>query len=112
WSEPGEAEYRQAKLLIDRVPSLERIRFANSGTETVMMAIKLAREFTGRSKIAKFEGQYHGYYDYMQVSVGTPPDMWGPDDAPASVAMSGGLSQNVLDDGVVLPWHNAQLGAP
>lgn len=71
WSEPGEAEYEHAKLLTGRVPSLERIRFANSGTEAVMMAIKLAREFTGRRLVAKFEGHYHGYYDYMQVSVGS-----------------------------------------
>src|SRR3954451_14035216 len=59
WSEPGEAEYLLARLLIDRVPSLERIRFANSGTEAVMLAVKLAREYTGRSLVAKFEGHYH-----------------------------------------------------
>jgi glutamate-1-semialdehyde 2,1-aminomutase len=108
WSEPGEAEHRLAQLLIDRVPSVERLRFANSGTEAVMMAIKLAREFTGRSRVAKFEGHYHGYYDYVQVSVASPPNAWGPDDAPASVASSGGLSQHVLDDVVVLPWNNAE----
>lgn len=106
WSEPGEAEYHLAQLLMSRVPSLERIRFANSGTEAVMMAIKLAREFTGRSRLAKFEGHYHGYYDYVQVSVATPPEVWGTDDAPSSVAVSGGLATSVTDDVVVLPWNN------
>lgn len=108
WSEPGEAEYHLAQLLMSRVPSLERIRFANSGTEAVMMAIKLAREFTGRSRLAKFEGHYHGYYDYVQVSVATPPAVWGADDEPASVAVSGGLARSVTDDVVVLPWNNRE----
>ncbi len=111
WSEPGEAEYHLAQLLIGRVPSLERIRFANSGTEAVMMAIKLAREFTGRSKLAKFEGHYHGYYDYVQVSVGSPPDAWGPDEAPATVAVSGGIAPSALDEVVVLPWNNREATA-
>ncbi len=108
WSEPGEAEYNLARLLVDRVPSLERIRFANSGTEAVMMAIKLAREFTGRSLVAKFEGHYHGYYDYMQVSVGSPANAWGADDAPTSVAMSGGLSPSVTNEVIVIPWNDAE----
>jgi len=108
WSEPGEAEYQLAQLLTARVPSLERIRFANSGTEAVMMAIKLAREFTGRGKVAKFEGHYHGYYDYVQISVGTPPDVWGPDDAPATVPVSGGLAPSALHEVIVLPWNNRE----
>src|SRR3989454_8933191 len=51
-----------ARLLVERVAGVERIRFANSGTEAVMMAIKAARAYTGRDRIAKFEGAYHGYY--------------------------------------------------
>jgi glutamate-1-semialdehyde 2,1-aminomutase len=106
WSEPGEAECRLAKLLTDRVATLDRIRFANSGTEAVMMAIKIAREFSGRAKLAKFEGHYHGYYDYVQTSVGSPVDKWGPDDAPATIAMSGGIAPGVLADVVVMPWND------
>ncbi|MBL8959611.1 MAG: aspartate aminotransferase family protein [Gemmatimonadetes bacterium] len=108
WSEPGEAEWRLAQLMVDRVASVERIRFANSGTEAVMMAIKLAREFTGRSVLAKFEGHYHGYYDYVQVSVATPPDRWGPDDAPATVPVSGGLAESVVGEVLVLPWNRPE----
>lgn len=106
WSEPGEAEFLLAQHLIERVPSLQRIRFANSGTEAVMMAVKIAREFTGRTKLAKFEGHYHGYYDYVQVSVGTPPNAWGPDDAPATVAMSGGIAPSAMQEVLVLPWND------
>ena len=68
FSEPSEPEVRLARLMIERVESVEKVRFSNSGTEAVMMAIKLARAYTGRSRIAKFEGFYHGYYDYVQVS--------------------------------------------
>src|SRR5262245_10558327 len=97
WSEPGEAEVDLARLMIDRVPSLERIRFSNSGTEAVMFAIKLAREFTGRSKIGKFEGFYHGYYDYVQVSFASTATNWGPEETPASTVSSGGLASGVTD---------------
>lgn len=73
-----------------------------------MLAVKLAREFTGRARLARFEGHYHGYYDYVQVSVATPPDAWGDDDAPASVAASGGLAPSVTSDVLVLPWNNRE----
>src|SRR5438067_9286497 len=60
---PTEAEVRLAELLVERVDSLEQIRFTNSGTEAVMMAVQAARAFTGRSKVARFDGFYHGAYD-------------------------------------------------
>jgi glutamate-1-semialdehyde 2,1-aminomutase len=67
FSFPTENEVRLAELLVERVPSLEHLRFTNSGSEAVMMAIQAARAFTGRSKIARFEGCYHGSYDYADV---------------------------------------------
>ena len=106
FSEPVEAEIRLAELLIDRVDSVEKIRFANSGTEAIMLAVKLARAFTGRSAVAKFEGFYHGYYDYMQVSYQSRPDTWGDPGSPASVASSGGLSDTVKDEIVTLPFND------
>ena len=66
FSEPAEPEIALAGRIVERVPSVQRIHFRSSGTEAVMMAIKLARAFTGRHAIAKFEGAYHGYYDYVQ----------------------------------------------
>lgn len=106
WSEPGEAEVALAALMVSRVKSLEKIRFANSGTEAVMLGVKLAREHTGRDKVAKFEGFYHGYYDYVQVSVRSSPANWGPADEPASTANSGGLSSSVLGEVVTFPFND------
>jgi glutamate-1-semialdehyde 2,1-aminomutase len=106
FSEPSEPEVELAKLMVERVRTIEKIRFANSGTEAVMLAMKLARAFTGRSRIAKFEGIYHGYYDYVQVSYSSTPDDWGPADEPASVADSGGLAASVTGDVLVLPYND------
>lgn len=106
FSEPAEPEVRLARLLVERIPSIEKIRFANSGTEAVMMSVKLARAFTGRSRIAKFEGFYHGYYDYVQVSYNSGPSNWGSEAEPASVPSSGGLADSVVDDVLVLPFND------
>jgi glutamate-1-semialdehyde 2,1-aminomutase len=99
-------EVALAELLCQRVPGLERIRFGNSGTESIMMAIKAARAFTGRDRIAKFEGAYHGYYDDVQVSFSSTPANWGPDDAPASVPSSGGIPKHRVLETLVLPWND------
>ena len=104
---PTEAEVRLAELLVERVPSIERIRFTNSGTEAVMMAIQAARAFTGRSKIAKFEGCYHGAYDYAEVSVGPAVEAAGDPSAPRSVAESAGVARSVADEVLVLPFNDA-----
>jgi glutamate-1-semialdehyde 2,1-aminomutase len=99
-------EVALAELLVSRVPALERVRFGNSGTEAVMMAIKAARAYTGRDRIAKFEGAYHGYYDDVQVSFNSGPANWGPDDAPASVPSSGGIPKHRVLETLVLPWND------
>jgi len=101
------AELELAKLMLDRVPGMEKIRFGNSGTEAIMMAIKAARAYTGRDRIAKFEGAYHGYYDDIQVSSGSKPPEWGPEDAPASVPSSGGIPGHRVKETLVLPWNDA-----
>jgi glutamate-1-semialdehyde 2,1-aminomutase len=101
---PEESEFRLAELLCERVPSIEQIRFANTGTEAVMTAIKGARAYAEKPKIAKIEGAYHGSYDYAEVSLASDPQNWGQGD-PAAVAYSRGVPRGVLDDVVVLP-HN------
>ncbi|MCC6627573.1 MAG: aspartate aminotransferase family protein [Chloroflexi bacterium] len=106
FSEPAEQELALARLLVERVPSVEQVHFRSSGTEAVMMAVKLARAFTGRSRIAKFEGFYHGYYDYVQVSFSSTPATWGEPDTPASVPSSGGLAAGLEDDVLVLPFND------
>src|SRR5262245_61693031 len=108
---PTPEEIELAALLVDRLPSVERVRFTNSGTEAVMMAIKAARGFTGRHKIAKFEGAYHGSYDYAEVSLGSNPETWGPPGEPASVAYSRGTPPAVLEDVIVLPFNRGEAAA-
>jgi glutamate-1-semialdehyde 2,1-aminomutase len=66
---PSELEVRLAEVIKSRLPSMELLRFTNSGTEATMQAIRAARAFTGREKIAKFEGSYHGTHDYAAVDV-------------------------------------------
>ncbi len=68
YSMATEAEIRFAEHMCSRAPAFEKIRFVNSGTEAIMSAVKASRAFTGRAKIAKLEGAYHGQYDYAEVS--------------------------------------------
>ena len=68
---PTENEIKLAREVVDRIPSAEMVRFTNSGTEATMSAIRLARGFTGRDKIIKFEGAYHGAHDYVLVKGGS-----------------------------------------
>jgi glutamate-1-semialdehyde 2,1-aminomutase len=102
---PTEHEVNLAELIVERVPSVENIRFTNSGSEAVMMAIKAARAYTGRPKLAKFEGCYHGSYDFAEVSLATPEDLWNDGD-PIAHAYSHGTPQAVLDSVVVLPFND------
>ncbi|MDW6021321.1 aspartate aminotransferase family protein [Mesorhizobium sp. BAC0120] len=101
---PTESELDLAELLCERLPSVEQIRFANSGTEGVMMAIKAARAFTERSKIVKIEGAYHGSYDFAEVSLDSSPANWG--DMPASTPYAKGTPRGVLDDVIAVPFND------
>ena len=103
---PSEPEVRLAEILTARIPTLEVIRFANSGTEATMHAIRVARAFTGRSRIAKFEGAYHGTHDWVLVSVSPDPAQAGSRKRPKSVAWSAGVPPAVLKHVVVLPWND------
>jgi glutamate-1-semialdehyde 2,1-aminomutase len=100
-----EIELEVAELLQKLVPNAERVRFANTGTEAVMAGIRLARGVTGRPKILKFEGHYHGWYDDVLVgSNPLPPDVVG---RPAAYAPdSAGLNRHALDDTLVVPWND------
>jgi len=99
-------EVELATLLCERVPSLDLVRFCNSGTEATMFAMRLARSFTGRPKIARIEGGYHGTHDYAEVSTHPAPAKAGPSDRPTATPDSIGTPQWVLDTSVVLPFNN------
>ena len=100
-------EIELAEEMQRRVPSLERIRFCNSGTEAVMNAIRAAIAFTGKQKIARFEGAYNGTSDHALVSLAPPigPEA-GPAERPCPIRSSVGLS-SAADDVIILPFNNA-----
>lgn len=104
---PTETEIELAELLCLRVQSFDHVRFANSGSEAVMIALKAARARTGRPKIAKCEGAYHGSYDFAEVSLDSSPETWGNAE-PRSVPYSTGTPQGVLDNVVVIPFNRTE----
>jgi glutamate-1-semialdehyde 2,1-aminomutase len=103
-------ELEVAELLQTMVPNAERVRFANTGTEAVMAAIRLARGVTGRPKILKFEGHYHGWHDDLLVSSNAlPTSALGLRTDPVKVSDSSGLNRSALDDTIVVPWNDLDL---
>ncbi len=104
----SEIEVDFAELLRDRVPGFEMLRFVNSGTEAVMAMIKAARAYTGRPKIAKAEGAYHGTYDFAEVSQVANPSNWGDIHNPNSVPLAYGTPRGVLDDVVIFPYNDIE----
>ena len=102
-------EAQLAKKLVDIIPCAELTRFASSGTEAIQAAVRLARAYTGRSKIIKFEGHYHGWTDNVYISVHPPLDAAGDESQPVSVAQSSGQSVPALEEVIALPWNNLDL---
>ena len=107
FANPTGSEIELAELLCARVPFFEHLRFTNTGSEAVMMAIKAARALTGRVKIAKCEGAYHGNYDPVEVSFDSTPENWGGE-VPRSVPYNRGTPNSVLDEVVVLPFNDIE----
>ena len=104
-------EVELATLLCERVPSLDAVRFCNSGTEATMFALRLARAFTGRPKIARMEGGYHGTHDYAEVSTHPEVTVAGPAEAPVAQPDSIGTPAWALDQVVVLPFNDPDAAA-
>lgn len=102
---PSEHEIQLAELIVERVASIEKMRFASSGTEAVMYALRLARLFTGRNTVAKFEGGFHGAYDDCQVSYKLTAEHVSEAAGPVTVLNSAGLEAGVGDRVVVLPFN-------
>ena len=82
-------------------------RFTNSGTEATMDAIRVARGATGRDKIVKVEGGYHGHHDEVMISMKPSAEDAGPPDRPNSVAGTAGIASSVIDDTIVIPYNDA-----
>src|ERR1700757_1216554 len=103
---PAEAE--ASERFRRMVPSAEVVRFANTGSEATMLALRLARAHTGRTKFLKFEGHYHGWYDpYCLSGLSHPIDQLGPPENPSKIPDSEGIPPSVFDDVIVAPWNDA-----
>jgi len=103
---PCETNADVAELLAARY-NLPMWRFTNSGTEATMDAIRVARGITGRDKIVKVEGGYHGHHDEVMISMKPPVDQAGPADNPTPVPSTAGITQAVLGDTIVIPYNDA-----
>lgn len=103
----AEIEVEVAELIQRMVPNAGRVRFANTGTEATMAAIRLARGYTGRPRFIKFEGHYHGWYDdFLANCHPHPPASLGHPRDPIKIADSSGLNRSALDDTIVVPWND------
>ncbi len=103
------AEASLARRVCEIVPCAELVRFGVAGSEMDQLALRLARAFTGRPKLVKFEGHYHGWFDTVLVSVAPPLDKAGPEAAPTAYLPTAGQSIPAAADVAVLPWNNLEV---
>ena len=98
---PTEYEVTFAKMLKEAIPSMDKVRFNNSGTEAVMTTIRVARAYTGRTKIMKFAGCYHGHFDLVLVAAGSGPATLGTPD-------SAGVTTSTAEEVITIPFNNPE----
>ena len=98
---PNPYEVDMARLIVDWVPSVEKVRMVNSGTEATMSSVRLARGFTGRDKVIKFEGCYHGHVDSLLVAAGSGALTHGKPD-------SAGIPSAFAAETIILPYNNIE----
>lgn len=110
FSAPNEDLAKLSKRLTEIIPSAEMVSFQNSGTEVVMYALRLARAYTGRYKIIKFEGQYHGWSDEEKISIDADSvEELGKREQPNKIIHTKGQRLSSADDLIVLPWNDADI---
>lgn len=109
FSAPTQDLQRLAQRLTEIIPAAEQVMFQNSGTEVVMCALRLARAYTGKYKVVKFEGQYHGWSDEEKVSIDAASvEELGPRERPNKILHTKGQRLSSADDLIVLPWNDLE----
>ena len=96
------------ELMCERVPSLDKVRFVNSGTEATLNAVRAARAFSGKTMLAKCEGAYHGNHDAVQISVTPDVGLAGDGDSPDAVLMTRGMTPRSADEIVIMPYNDLE----
>ena len=109
YAAPSENQIELAEIITDRIPSVDQMRFTSSGTEGTTMAIRCARAATGRQKIMKMEGGYHGSYELAEVSLVPMPDQRGDLSAPNSLPVDGSFPDSVLEDTIICPYNQPEM---
>jgi glutamate-1-semialdehyde 2,1-aminomutase len=102
----SELEVAVAEKVVAMCPAVEMVRFACSGTEATMHALRVARAYTGRDKVIKFEGNYHGFHDYLLFSTYAPSEVYGSRRSPVPVPSSSGLPDCLHSLIVTLPFND------
>jgi glutamate-1-semialdehyde 2,1-aminomutase len=105
----NELEVEVARKIVAHVPSAQMVRFCNSGTEATYHAIRVARAFTGRSKIVKFEGAYHGWHDFVSFSSNPSLKEAGPIEHPTPTPDTAGLFTEMAKDIIVVPFNDQKI---
>lgn len=104
-----EVEIEVAEKINQIVPNADLVRFGNSGTEATMHAIRVARGYTGKKKILKFEGHFHGNHDYVLVNLQPPTSVLGNRISPTKIPNGPGIPEETLINTITIPWNDAEL---
>ncbi len=103
---PAAEEITLSEKIIAAVPAIEQVRLCNTGTEAVLYAVRLARAFTGRKKLIRFEGMYHGFSDGVYWSKHPTLETAGPDKTPRAIPQGPGMPAGLDDSLIILPWND------
>jgi glutamate-1-semialdehyde 2,1-aminomutase len=109
YSAPSENQFKLAKIICERLPSADKVRFCNSGTEATLGAIRLARAYKKKYKIVKVEGAYHGSHDIVEISVKPALEKAGPIEKPNRVPEDISVPPNVVSDCVIIPFNKVDI---
>ena len=105
---PTAQEAQLAQKIIAAVPSIDQVRLCNTGTEAVIYSIRLARAFTGREKVIRFEGMYHGFGDGVYWSKHPRLEEAGPDQHPIAIPQGPGMPKSIGEQLIILPWNDVE----
>ncbi len=109
YASPVDSQVRLAEEICDRLPSAERVRFCNSGTEATLAAIRLARAYRKKYKVLKMEGGYHGSHDLAEISIKPTLEKAGSIESPNSVPEDTSIPPNVVSDCIIAPFNRSRI---